>query len=72
MGYAEVSGDKLTVHSERASPMRFRMILASQQELSMVRRAGIAIFVYTNDADQTFVYDVKSARLLSPAAQAKN
>ena len=69
VGYAEVSGDKLTVHSERASLMRFRMILASQWEISMVRRSGIATFVYTNDADQDFIYDVKSGHILSPTTQ---
>ncbi|MGA2965103.1 MAG: hypothetical protein ABSD64_02755 [Terriglobales bacterium] len=69
MGYAEISGDKLTVHSQRASLMRFHMILASQRELSMVRRAGIAIYVYTNDADQSFVYDVKAGQIVAPATQ---
>jgi hypothetical protein len=68
MGYAELSGDKLTIHSERASAMRFRMILASR-ELSMIRRAGIATYVYTNDADQNFAYDVKSGQIVQPATQ---
>ena len=63
VGYAELSGDKLTVHSERASAMRFQMILASRQ-ISMVRRAGIATYVYTNDADQNFVYDVKTSQVV--------
>ena len=60
VGYAEISGDDLTVHSERASAMRFHMMLANQQWLSLLRRAGIATVVYTDDADQRFVYDVKS------------
>jgi hypothetical protein len=68
MGYAELSGDDLTVHSERASAMRFRMILASR-ELSMIRRAGITTFCYTNDADQNLVYDVKSGQMVSPMTQ---
>jgi hypothetical protein len=71
VGYAEISGDKFTVHSERASTMRFRMILASR-ELSMIRRAGIATYVYTNDADQNFVYDVKSGLIVPPATQQAN
>lgn len=69
MGYAEISGDKLTVHSERASAMRFHMILAHQRGLAMVRRAGIATYVYTNDADQTFVYDMKAGQIVPPATQ---
>jgi hypothetical protein len=68
VGYAEISGDKLTIHSERASAMRFRMLLASRQ-LSMIRRAGIATYVYTNDGDQNFVYDVKSSQIVPPATQ---
>jgi len=67
--YTELSGDKLTVHSERASAMRFHMFLASQRFLSIARRAGIAIFAYTNDADQNFVYDVKAGQILNPATE---
>ncbi len=75
MGYAELSGDKLTVHSERASAMRFRMILASR-DLPMIRRAGITTYIYTNDADQNFAYDVKSGQVtafpIQQAAQGNN
>jgi hypothetical protein len=67
LGYAEVTGDKLTVHSERASAMRFRMLLAGRQ-LSMARRAGIAMYVYTNDADQNFQYDVKLGQVVPGGA----
>jgi hypothetical protein len=49
--------------------MRFHMALASQRILSMMQRAGIATYVYTNDADQNFVYDVKSGHIVSPAIQ---
>ncbi|HLM81910.1 MAG TPA: hypothetical protein VK302_14990 [Terriglobales bacterium] len=68
MGYAEISGDKMTVHSERASAMRFHMIMASRREISMARRAGITMYIYTNDADQSFQYDVKADKVLSPPA----
>jgi hypothetical protein len=68
VGYAEISGEKLTIHSERPSAMRFRMLLASRQ-LSMIRRAGILTYVYTNDGDQNFVYDVKSGQIVPPATQ---
>ncbi len=68
LGYAEISGDRITVHSERASLMRLHMVLASG-EFSMVRRAGITMFIYTNDANQNFVYDVKADQIVSPATQ---
>jgi hypothetical protein len=63
MGYAEVSGDKLTVHSERASAMRFHMVLSNPRYISYLRRSGLTTLVYTNDADQTFAYDVKSGQI---------
>lgn len=66
LGYAEVSGDRLTVHSERASEMRLRMLLASQRELSMLRRAGFVVYIYTNDADKTFMLDVKAGQIVPP------
>ena len=69
VGYAEVLGDKLTVHSERGTAMRFHMILASEREILYLRRAGIATYAYTNDADQNFLYDVKSGQIVSPAGQ---
>jgi hypothetical protein len=34
-----------------------------------VRRAGIATYAYTNDADQNFVYDVKSGQIVFPATE---
>jgi hypothetical protein len=59
-GYAELSGNNLIIHSERASPMRFHMILANSQLLALMRRAEIATIVYTDDAEQHFVFDLKS------------
>jgi len=70
-GYAEVSGDNLTVHSERASAMRFHMTLASQKFISMMQDAGIATYRYTNEAEQSFVYDVKAGKITLPAPQAE-
>ena len=69
LGYAEILGNRLTVHSERASSMRFHMVLANERQLSYLRRAGVATFYYTNDADQNFMYDVNSAQVISPAPQ---
>ena len=70
MGYAEISGDDVTIHSERASAMRFRMNLASSRQLFMMQRAGIAKFIYTDDAAQKFVYDVKAGQIVSASGSA--
>jgi len=67
-GYAEISGDKLTVHSERASEMRFHMLVANQKLVAMMREAGIATYLYTNDADQNFAYDLKAGKIIPPTA----
>lgn len=66
-GYGEISGNELIVHSERASAMRFHMIVANPRAMAYLRRAGIQRYVYTNDADQRFEFDVKSGQI----AQAK-
>ena len=75
-GYAEIVGDRLTVHSERASAMRFNMILhdpANQRLVELIKQAGIMTYVYTNDADVNLTYDMKSSQILTaptePAAQ---
>ncbi len=70
LGYAEITGDQLTVHSEHADAMRFHMALADSRHLSYVRRAGILTYVYTNDADKNFVYDVRSGHIVSPSKPA--
>jgi hypothetical protein len=69
VGYTDVSEDKLTVHSERASAMRFHAILASKWEISMMQRAGIETFAYTDDTAQNFAYDVKSGQIVLSATQ---
>ncbi len=66
-GYGEISGDKLIIHSERASAMRFHATLANERLMSMMQEANIATYVYTNDSDQNFVYDVKAGKIVSPA-----
>jgi len=67
-GYAEISGNKLIVHSERASEMLFHMQVANQKLISMMQQAGIATYLYTNDADQKFAYDLKAGKIIPPAA----
>lgn len=62
-GSAEIVGDNLIVHSERADRMRFRMLLANYKTSLLQKRAGIATFIYTNDAKQNFAYDVKSGQV---------
>jgi hypothetical protein len=67
-GYAEISGDKLLVHSERATEMRFHMQVANQRLIAMMQQAGIATYLYTNDADQHFAYDLKAGKIILPTA----
>lgn len=66
VGYAESSGDTLTVHSERASAMRFHMNVADKQEMQSYRTAGFKTFVYTNDSDQRFTYDLVTEQIVTP------
>jgi hypothetical protein len=66
VGYAESSGDTFMVHSERASEMRFHMLVANKQYLEYIRTAGIKTFVYTNDSDQRFTYDLVADHVVTP------
>jgi len=56
-GYAELTDDTLTVHNERASEMRFHMLITDPQVRVSYRTAGIKTLIYTNDSDQRFSYD---------------
>jgi hypothetical protein len=71
-GYGEIAGDKLTIHSERASAMRLHMLTANEKLLSMISEAGIVTLFYTNDADQNFAYDVKAGKVVLPSAPQGN
>ncbi len=56
--YADFSGDVLTIHSERCSSLRFHVLLADEQMLAKLKQMGFKTFLYTNDADQKFTYDL--------------
>jgi hypothetical protein len=62
VAYNEAIGDKLITHSERCSAMRFHANTANPQFLSMLRAAGINRYVYTNDADLRFEFDLTRNR----------
>jgi len=70
VGYAESSGDTFTIHSERASDMRFHMMLANKQRMEYFRMAGIKTLVYTNDSDQGFTYDLVADHVVTPGVPA--
>lgn len=70
VGYAESSGDTFTIHSERASDMRFHMMLANKQGMEYYRTAGIKTLVYTNDSDQRFTYDLVADHVVTPGVPA--
>ncbi len=57
-GYVEIAGDMLTVHSERATPLRWHAMLLNKVEMDGLYQMEITTLVYTNDADQKFVYDL--------------
>lgn len=66
-GYAEIVGDTFMLHSERASGIRFKMVLqepVGQSRLKMMKGAGITTYVYTNDADVNLSYDLKSSQIV--------
>lgn len=69
-GYAESSEDTFTIHSERASDMRFHMLLANKQQMEYFRMAGIKTLVYTNDSDQRFTYDFVAGHVVRPGVPA--
>lgn len=61
-GYAKFDGDVLTVHSERASLMRFHAHINDEKYLALLRTVNVKTYIYTNDADQTFKFDVANNR----------
>jgi hypothetical protein len=69
VGYTEVSGDTFIMHSERASAMRFHMVV-DRQMLGVFHTIGIKTFVYTNDNDQRYVYDVVAGHEVTSAVPA--
>jgi len=70
VGYAESSEDTFTIHSERASDMRFHMLIANKQGMEHFRMAGIKTLVYTNDTDQRFTYDLAAGHVVTPGVPA--
>jgi hypothetical protein len=64
-GYAEMMGDTYTVHSERATSIRFHAnMLQDEAYMKALKRAEIVTLVYTNDTDLKFVYDMKSGQIV--------
>jgi hypothetical protein len=57
-GYAEITGDVLTVHSERTSSVRFHAALVNNALMDSLKQMEIATLIYTNDADLKFTYDL--------------
>ncbi len=56
--YADFAGDVLTVHSERCSALRFHALLVNEELLTNFKQMGFTTFIYTNDADQKFTYNL--------------
>jgi len=70
--YVVFSGDVLTEHSERASAIRYHMVTSDTLFMAELNHAGIRTFVYTNDSDQKFTYDVVAGRDIPPGESAKD
>ena len=49
--YGEIIADTLTIHSERASDIRWHAMLLNESFMAQLRQMGIATLVYTNDKD---------------------
>lgn len=70
-GYAEIVGDNIIVHSERASAVRFGMVLhesVNSVRVQTMRQAGLKTWVYTNDADVNLTYDLQSSQIVAAGA----
>jgi hypothetical protein len=62
VAYTEAKGDTMITHSERASAMRFHANMANQPFLSKLQSAGFSTYIYTNDADLHFEFDITHNR----------
>jgi len=51
VGYSEIAADELVIHSERASQMRFQMLLHNTEAMAIFKKVGLRSVTYTNDAD---------------------
>jgi len=58
VGYAEINGDVLTIHSERTSALRYHALLVNGELMDSLRQMRFATMVYTNDADQKHAVDL--------------
>jgi hypothetical protein len=70
-GYAEFSGDTLIIHSERASAIRFHAGVSDVKFLTLFRSMNANTYIYTNDADQRFEFDVAHNREVTPDSVAR-
>lgn len=57
-GYAEASGSILTIHSDRCSKEKFDGFTRNEGLESDLKQRGFSMFVYTNDKDLKFSYDL--------------
>jgi hypothetical protein len=69
--FAEIKGDTYVVHSERAGAVRFHSLIADPAYMEEMKRADLKTFIYTNDKDQTFTYDLASGKEITTEAQAE-
>lgn len=69
--FAEVKGNTYVLHSERAGVVRFHSLITDPAFMTDMKQAELKTFVYTNDKDQTFTYDLVSGKEITTEAQAE-
>ncbi len=57
-GHGDISGDVLTLHSAECNRQNFDLLTANSHMKEVFGNLRIKTFVYTNDLDLTFTYDV--------------
>jgi hypothetical protein len=65
LGYVEIAGDNIVVHSPTTAEKVSTYLTSSQFEqqlLPTLRQAGLAMLTYTNDSGLVFLYDVNAGR----------
>jgi hypothetical protein len=60
--FVTVQGDVMTTHSERASLVRYHMVMSDAKLVQSLKQAELKTYIYTNDSDQKFEYDVATGK----------
>ena len=67
--FAEIKGNTYVLHSERAGIVRFHSLITDPAYMTEMKQAELKTFVYTNDKDQTFTYDLVGGKEITTEAR---